>query len=175
VSNRIRLRLEYALPLAQMALAVYLLWWTYQCQAAFKRIYDAPPIPPAFTFLVFMNAPANLLRWTWFYHVNGVWSDAMFVASIGLLWYWVALNIHSWHERRSPVIFSWAPMRVMADLALVAMGLSIAWGFRNVDVAHLPWLWRIPVVTFLVVWSLGPVVVFGRDLIHCLRRKTEIE
>jgi hypothetical protein len=154
-----------------MALAVYLLWSTYRCEAAFKRIYDAPPIPHAFTLLVFMNAPANLLRWAWFYHVDGVWSDAMFVALIGLLWYWVALSICSWRERRSIVLFSSAPMRVVADLALIAMGPTIALGFRPVDVAHLPWLWRIPVAACFLVWSLGPVIIFGHDLIDCFRRK----
>lgn len=168
---RARLSLKYALPLAQMALAACLLLWTYQCQAAFRRLYDAPPVPRPFTLLVFLNAPANLVRWTWFYHVRGVWSDALFVGSIGLLWYWVALNIYAWRERKSLILPAWAPIRVMADLALIATGPIIAWALRSVDIAELPWLWRIPVAAFLVIWSLGPVVIFGNDLIQCLRRQ----
>jgi len=59
----------------------------------------------------------------------------------------------------------------MADLALIATGPIIAWALRSVDIAELPWLWRIPVAAFLVIWSLGPVVIFGNDLIQCLHRQ----
>lgn len=51
-----RLKLKYAIPLAQVALAVGLLTWSYLWYRAQAR-NDMPGTAPAFTFLVSINAP----------------------------------------------------------------------------------------------------------------------
>jgi len=167
-----RVRLKYGLPLAQMALAVALLWWSNRWLTAAIQINDSPSTAPAFTLLVFINAPAALARALWFRHVDGLWDDVMFVASIGMSWCWVALNINSWQERSTLLLFTWVPLRLAADLLLIALSGCFVWFSRRIDIAHLPWQWLVPTLTSALIWSVGPVFVFGGDLIHCLRHNT---
>lgn len=166
------MRFKYALPLAQMVLAVGLLWWSYRWDRWAMRIMDMPGPAPAFTLLVFINAPVALARMFWFHHgLEGLWSDALFVGLIGLLWYWIALNIVSWRARRTLVLFTWTPLRIAVDLVLIGVCACFLWYSRTVNVAGLPWRWFAPLVIFLIFWSFASVFILCRDLVLCFRHK----
>ncbi len=54
---------------------------------------------------------------------NGVIADdVVLIFAVGLLWYWVALNIRSWRRRRAVLMFSWRPARFSLDGSLVLYG-----------------------------------------------------
>jgi hypothetical protein len=90
-----RLRLRYILPIAQMALAIILFWmserWYWN-----HRTDDMPGTAPAFQVLMSINAPVALLRAAWLRHLPVVADDIAIVAAVGLLWFWVSLNVESW-------------------------------------------------------------------------------
>ncbi len=66
------------MPLAQMALAVALIWRSRRELAA-AHIHVGRT--PAFDLLLLINPPAAILRSAWFNYVDYPWSDATFVAS----------------------------------------------------------------------------------------------
>ncbi len=165
-----RVKVKYALPLAQMLLAVVSIAWFYRWVAIADRIYDVAGTPAPFDLILLINAPVSLAR-NLFYHINPEWSDAMYVASIGILWHWVVLNIDSWRERRKVFLFAWVPLRIAADVALIWLGPYCLWQFRNIDVAHFPWQWCVPSLASILLWSCGLPFIFGYDLIRCFRRK----
>jgi hypothetical protein len=37
---------------------------------------------------------------------------------------------------------------------------------------YLPLPWRIPTYASVLIWSLAPMFIFGRDLVYCVRRKS---
>jgi hypothetical protein len=161
-------RIKYALPLAQIALAVALIWGS-------RREIAAAHIPvgstPAFDLLVLINPPASMLRSAWLNYVDYRWSDVMFVASIGVFWYIIGLSIDYWQKRKTLLPFTWNPLRVTADLALIALGPYFMWVLKRVDVADMPWQWEAPALATVSCWLLGPAFIFGRDLIHCFRHR----
>jgi hypothetical protein len=150
-----------------MALAVALLWRSRRELAAMHLLGGTTNY---FALLVLINPPAAMLRNVWFNYVDIPWSDVMFVASIGLFWYWVGLNINSWQKRRTLLMFTWVPLRVIGDLVLIAFGPYFIWFLRRLDVADMPWQWEAPALACVFCWLLGPAFIFGRDLIHCLRK-----
>jgi hypothetical protein len=179
-----RVRLKYLLPLAQMALAAALLRWAFLSDNALKGVVDMLGPNPAFTLFVSINAPvATLAQRLW---NRDMPADFGLVAAVGIFWYWIALNIDSWNERRTLVLFAWTPMRVGADLLLIAIGgllggVLIENGLDLVNrnrglpatvVQGWMWSWFIPNWALLLVWSLGLVVLCGRDLIQCVRRES---
>ena len=74
------------LPLAQMALALALLWWSDLWLRTAQRTMDMPGPAPAFTLLVSINAPVAFPRALWSRHRPDPWDDLTLIAAVGLLW-----------------------------------------------------------------------------------------
>jgi hypothetical protein len=138
-----------------------------------------PGTPEEFRLAMFINGPVALVRMLWTGCFVGKWSttvfcigfwwwDAFFIASVGIFWYWIALNISSWRERRVLLLPTSMPLRVTTDLLLIALGPCFVWFSRDIDLIHLWQQGFVVAVPFLLIWSVGPVFVFGRDLVRCL-------
>jgi hypothetical protein len=186
-----RVKLKYALPLVQMALAVGLLRWSEAWFEAVMRVSDSPGLCPAFRLLIAISAPVGLPRLLWSRFLPGSWDYPILIAAVGLLWFWVALNVDSWRQGRAVCMFSRTPLRIAGDILLIVTG--IFWGGvcvgRNLDVGAIvhgaygqvlgdcyPRGWQdaslcIAVVVFQLTWSLVLIYFFGRDFIHCSRGK----
>jgi hypothetical protein len=144
------------------------------------RTMDMPGPAPAFTLLLSINAPVTLVRILYRpLFLPDPWDDIILIVAIGLFWYYVALNINSWRERRTLLLFAWAPLRIATDLIMIALGACL--GLFCILAANtspytpfsaLAWPWFIPTWASLLLWSLGSVLVFGRDLIHYFLRKS---
>jgi hypothetical protein len=164
----VRVTIKYSLPLAQMALAATLIWLSRRELAAAHLVGGRTP---AFGLLILINPPAAMLRGLWFSYVNNPWSDLIFVASIGVSWYLIGVGIDYWQKRKTLPLFTWKPLRVTSDLALIALGLYFIWELSRIDVADMPWQLEAPALVTFFLWLFGPLFIFGRDLIHCFRRK----
>ena len=173
-------KLKFVLPLGQMVLAVGLLWQSYHWDELNRpsRYSDSPGIGPARVLLICVDGPPLLLTALSFRPLGyGYWMflgygyrelDAMFVTCVGIFWYWVALNIWSWRQRNTLLLFKWTPLRIVADLLLMVLG-SVFMLFRNLDIADMRWPWRIPSLAFFLFWTFGPLFVFGCDLFRVVR------
>lgn len=169
----IQVKLRYVLPLAQMALAVVFLRWSDLWMRAAMRVNHMPGPAPAFTLLMSMNPPVALVRGFLYWHWSPLWDRILSVTTIGALWYWVALNIDSWRERRAILQFAWVPLRMGTDLMVTAIGACL--GFfcvASMMSSLLPLPWLVPTYASLLIWSLGPMFIFGRDLVYCVRRRS---
>jgi hypothetical protein len=188
---QLRVKLKYVLALVQMAVALALLWWSQVWLRAAMRIMDMPGPAPAFTLLVSINAPIALPRAIWSRYLPDPWDDLTLIAAVGLLWYWVALNVDSWRQKRTALMFSWRPLRFCGDLLLIATGLF--WGliFVGKDLAvgaimngtrgealrnQFPLsrsqaTWFIVATAFHLAWCLALILFFGCDFVHCVFRK----
>jgi hypothetical protein len=169
-------KLRYALPAVQMAVAVGLIWWSDQWFKAQMRLQDMPGPAPAFTLCISINAPIALPRALLFRHISAFWDYVLVVLAAGVLWYWVAVNIGSWRRNRTVLTFRWTPLRLTADLLLVAMGVLFGGWFvaegRSLRPQPWPpsrWLWMAGILIPLLAWSLVLIFFFGRDFIHCIR------
>jgi len=150
-------KLKHFLPLAQMILAVVLIWqsqvWLLE---SFRHGSDMPGPGPYFTLLFAINAPVFYPRVLWVRHISGYCDNIILVAMIGLLWYWVALNVIAWRTRRAVQMFSWPPLRLGCDAVLTFYGLLFGvvcvwdtvaprigvygpYGLRSLD---LDWRWQ---------------------------------
>ena len=158
------------------------------------RIMDMPGPAPAFSLLASINFPVASLRVFWFRYLPGWWDDIVFVAAIGFFWYWVALNVYSWQQKRTVRIFSSIPLRLTVDLLLIAMGtlvgiyavtdelrlLAFVHGvhgeaLRNCFPNNWPgWAWFIAIAGLHLAWSVVLIFFFGRDFIHCVLRKKPV-
>jgi len=172
-----RVRLKYALPLVQMTIAVALLVWSQFWFNAAMRTQDMPGPAPASEVLMAINAPVALTASLWFRYLPASWDGVILIAAIGLFWYWVALNIRSWQWRREVFIFSWAPLRLVADFILIGVGGLLGFSCAH-EILHgylpftrLGWLRFVPCMGLLLAWSLVLIFFFGRDSIHCILRK----
>jgi len=199
-SSDMRVKLTYALPLAQMVLASALIWWSELWERAANRICDMPGPAPAFDLLVSINAPAALVRASWrrlpysVFHPMAAFllDNGALVIAIGLLWYWVALNIYSWRLRRTVFIFRWMPLRLGGDALLIAVG--VFWGISGIDDgrhsivwAHArgmscfgPYVWSrwlpsIAATGLDFTWCFALIYLFGRDFLHGVFRKTPVQ
>jgi hypothetical protein len=161
-----RLKLKYALPLAQTALAIGLLMWSYLWDRA-QRGNDMPGPAPAFKLLVSINAPVGLLRAFLYRHLPDYWDDVTFILAIGLFWYWIALNILRFREGRSPVMFAWPPLRLFADLLMIASGAFLGWFSIVNGLGFLTWWWFVLCSAFYWVWCVVLIVFFGWDFLRC--------
>lgn len=166
-----RVKLRYILPMGQMILAFVTIWWYNIWIHLAERIQDFPGKPVGYNAVLLMNAPVSVARHL-FYDLSPRWSDAMYVVSVGLLWYWVGLNMDFWYQRRTIVVFRWAPLRIATDLLLIGWGPYSVWQYRNIDIVHVArfdWPWFVPDFASCLVWGLGPSLIFGRDLVQCFR------
>ena len=174
VKRNVRVRLRYVLPAAQMLLAMVLYWRSDVWVKWAMRLYDMPGPAPAFTLLTAVNVPLALPRafLDRYLALTEAWGRVAFVGAIGLLWYWAALNVDSWRQRRTVVTFSWIPLRLATDLLLIATGAL--WGCIGVQRAiwHLDlyrgWPLFVTLETLYIAWSAVLVFFFGRDLLKCL-------
>ena len=171
-----RMNLRYALPAAQMALG--LLWWTDRWFKTVGRFDDMPGPAPAFRLCISINAPIALVRALWFRHASTFGDYLILVLAVGVLWYGVALNVESWRRDRTVLTFRWVPLRLAADLLLIAMGafwgLTFASEVRDVIFPYRHWsgwLWPSAILGPLFAWSIALIFFFGRDFIHCVRTK----
>jgi|HubBroStandDraft_6_1064221.scaffolds.fasta_scaffold1643653_1 hypothetical protein len=156
--------------LAQMALGVVLLRWSYVSTIAAERGGNLGPAP-AFTLLMSINAPVALGRVFWFhFYTPYLWDVVVTIVLIGALWYWVALNIDSWQERRMILQFKWAPLRIGTDLLAIALGAML--GLLCAPISYLPVPWLIAAWASALMWAFGPMLFYGRDLVCCIRRKS---
>lgn len=160
-----RLKLKYTLPVAQMALAVALLHWSDVWYAADQRHLYSRNSPASFVLLL-INAPVALLRGYW-NPLPPPWDRLTFIPAIGIFWYWVGLNVECWRERKTVRLFTSVPLRITADLLLIGSGVLLFIVLGTDPLYEGPWRWfsRIAVLTR----SLGPIFLFGRDLIQCIR------
>ena len=122
----VRVKLRYVFPAAQMALAVGLIWWSDQWFKVQMRLQDMPGPAPAFRLCISINAPIALPRALIFRHLSASWDYVVLVLAVGILWYWVALNVESWRRNRAVLGFRWIPLRLAVNLLLIAMGAF--WG-----------------------------------------------
>lgn len=171
-----RVKLRYTLPEVQMALAIGAFWWSDRWFRVQMRLQDMPGPAPAFTLLMALNAPLALLRAFYYRFLPEFWYRVAFVATIGLFWQWVGANIESWRRNREVLTFHRAPLRILADLVLIALGILCGIWFAGEwrEVGPLSWPslpWILGFVGPLVTWSLALTLFFGRDFIHCARRR----
>jgi hypothetical protein len=103
---------------------------------------------------------------------------------VALLWYWVALNVTEWRERRQIVLFRWIPLRAVADVALIAAGCLLAAGalesfrpgaqwFQNGCYGPLTPPFYILSAISLLVWCVAFLYFPARDLLRLRRTRTE--
>ena len=141
---------------------------------------DMPGVPPPFILLSAINFPLVMLRTLVIRYFSlhrplllpylwGRWGDIALVTAIGMFWYWVSLNIESWHQSRRVFMFSWKPLRLAGDTIAVVVGVT--WPFVFVARYLVPppfspteWLFNVP----CLLWSAVPILLFGRDFAQCL-------
>jgi|ERR1035438_8532022 hypothetical protein len=114
--------------------------------------------------------------------------NAALVAAVGVFWYWFALNISSWRQGRTVVMFRWLPLRLGGDALLIALALLWCGGFvdkgpdlvrtaafTNADCfGPLAWWARPTLLVVALVHLPVPFVMtylFGRDFLHAVLRK----
>ena len=182
------MKIKYALPVAQMMLATTLLWWDHLLSRVADRACDMAGPTPAFSLLVAINMPVNLLRVVWYRHVPYPLEDFILIAAVGLFWYWIARNVASWRQRRTLFSSWWRPVQLLVDLAIVAVGLvcclyGVGKGYDGLRSFTYgvgcfgPNLWFrfLPLILIgcsYLAWSFVLIFFFGRDFIHCALRKT---
>ena len=171
-----RPKLRYALPLLQVLLAVALLVWTERWERALMG-QDMSGVPPPFILLIAINFPLAIPRTLMFRYFSlhrplllpylwGRWGDIALVTAIGMFWYWVSLNIESWHQSRRVFMFSWKPLRLAGDT--IAVGVGVIWpfvfGYLVPPFPSTDWLLFVP----CLLWSAALILLFGRDFAQCL-------
>jgi hypothetical protein len=164
-------KFRYALPIVQMALAAGLLRWSDIWLRAALRVNDMPGPAPALQLLVAINAPVSVARAFWFRYLPGYWDHVSLILAIGLFWYWIALSIRSWREGRTIVIFTWSPLRVAADLLLIAAGGFFAFYFVHYTIYEFGIVrrpWYFPIVISYALWSFSLIFFPGHDLFQCV-------
>jgi hypothetical protein len=162
-----RVRLKYALPLAQMALAVVFLRLTILWIMA-TRGDDAPGQHPAFHLLLYLNLPIMpILKRLLF---GSLLDLALLVAAIGVFWYCIALLIHRYKERGTVFPTGWVALRMAADVVLIAMPTCLGPLFVLEFIENAKdypaintfpwsdevWWWCVPTYGALLMWILGP-------------------
>jgi len=175
------MRLSYTLPTVQLCMTAGLLAWDALWWRTVARSMDMPGASPASHLLVAINAPLSLLETFVFRHLPGWWHLTAYVVAIALFWYWVGMNIISWRERRSAFLFSWMPLRLLADAVIIGVGvfwIVVLWdeirrpNGRLFLAADWPiWLWYALSLSIPILWAIVLVSFFGYDCIHTLIRR----
>jgi hypothetical protein len=171
-----RLKLQWALPIAQMALAVIFLRLSFLWHIA-TRMQDMPGPHPASVLLMCLNLPLSPVLNRILDLPPTLWRDGTVVVAIGILWYWVGLKIHRCKERKTLFPVAWEHLRIQVDLLVIGMAGGLGWLLAEVAKDSTPlsrsflgW-WFAPICASLLFWTLGPMFVFGNDLIRCLRQR----
>ena len=163
-------KLKYALPLAQMGLAAALARCHHVWEIA-TRYDDMPGPSPALRLLHSIDWPVLLVPG---YRIMPFpWSGVTVVAVTGLLWYWVALTLNEFRQRRQVLMFTRVPLRIAGDLFLIVSGVFLGL-YCAVTVSQGPlfdmphigskWLWFLPTVAFQFTWFIALISLFGRDI-----------
>lgn len=173
-----RLRLKYTLPLVQLCLALVLLRWDMLWWRTVARSMDMPGPSPASQLLVSINTPLALLEAFVFRHLPARWDLITFVVAIEVFWYWVGMNIVTWREQRAAYLFSWMPLRLLADVTII--GIGAFWILECCkEIYRYPdqrlfsargWLYPL-LLALPIVWGIVLVSFFGYDCIHSLVRR----
>ena len=165
-----RVKLKYALPLAQMGLAAVLAWCHHVWQIG-AMLQDMPGPSPAGRLLHSIDWPVLLVPG---YGIMPFpWSGVTVVAVTGLFWCWVALNLGEFRQRRRVLMFAWAPLRIAGDLFLIVSGALLGLFCAatvdqgpTADVLGSKWLWFLPTVAVQFTWCISLISFFGRDVIQ---------
>ena len=103
------------------------------------------------------------------------WSGVAAIAVTGLLWYWVALNLIEFRQRRQVIMFERVPLRIAGDLLLiisgVVLGLFCAMNVSQGPLFDMPhigskWFWYLPAIAFQFGWAVALISLFGRDVLQ---------
>jgi hypothetical protein len=173
VAPQQRMKLKYALPVTQSALAIFLLH-EYQLWLVMTRNADMPGPGPAGTILVLINVPVALVRGVWFRSHDVFWPDWIFVLALAIFWFWVGQEIESrLVERRTPVNIRSQLAKIAIDVLLIVSSVSFFGGFHT-EFRWFPWSYFIPSLASSLFWLLGPPVLLGYDLFSMARRKPVI-
>jgi hypothetical protein len=105
--------------------------------------------------------------------LSGWWDPAVFVIAIALFWYWVAMNVLSWRHQRAAYTFSWTPLRLIADAAVIAVGvfwLVVCWReIHHRSELLFSWsdyTWYVVLFGLPLAWALGLISFFGYDSVR---------
>jgi hypothetical protein len=169
------MRLRYVLPAVQIIVAFAAYYESYRWFEWRRHFFhdDMPGTWPGFTLLVSLNAPVAFVRLFYYRHLSDFWEEAVFILSIGLLWYWVARNIECWHSTRRVFSFPQKIPRMLFDALLSLLGLLFVVYAREVywhlgpSVQLSLYYW--PSFFFFLGWSAALIFFFGRDFILCIR------
>lgn len=174
-----RIKLKYALPLVQMVVAWAVMDWTWLFH--YFAFNNWGPTPPMW-FVAMIDFPASeilllALRWSDLGRL-GLW---LFIALVGVLWYWVLRNVEEWRETGRLWLHDRRAARVAEDIALIAFGcisLAVAqMDFHLQIVLEGPraagrlWPWAAGAVLCNLGWFVGLVFFFGRDMVQTLWSK----
>jgi len=131
-----------------------------------------PETSPAFQLLIAINTPLALPQAWVFRWFPGWWDRIALIVAIGVFWHWVAMNVASWRERRMACMFSSEPLRVLADLAVIGVGvfwMAVVWGWVHHPNERLfslqERLWHLLLLALPALWSVLLVALFGYDCI----------
>jgi hypothetical protein len=152
-----------------MVLAVGLFTWGQMWLRTVARHDDMPGPSPADTLLFTINGPIGVLTGYWGRWLPPVWSMALYIAGVGALWYWVALNITHWPQRKTLYLFRYTPLRIGTDLLMLCFSpLLLFFGVgRPFPFDVLSAL----AVACSFIWFFAWIFFAGRDLILCISRK----
>jgi hypothetical protein len=197
------MKIKYALPIAQMVFACLLVAGVQAQWNAFfhsRHGCDSPGSPPLFEVLLAINAPLVVPRVFWEalpsvflgggHYLPFYWSTGIMVTAVGFFWFWVALNVQAWRQRRMVLMFRWRPAQFVTDTLIVVSGLlpgllgvtEMRDVIRELRLGWLGNLCYVPIwvdeVSAIIVpcallcWSFVLAFFYGRDLIYCVRSKT---
>jgi hypothetical protein len=151
------MKLEYALPVTQVAVAVFLrhqseLWITL------TRHMDMPGPGAAASVLALINLPITVLRGVWWRAFDVYWPDWIFVAMLAVFWYWVGREIESRLARRTPLAIKAQLARIAVDNLLTASSLLFIF-FGRADFRWFPWWYFVPALVFSLFWVFVPPIL----------------
>ena len=159
------MKIKHTLPLVHITLALALLSWDYSWQ----KVHRNWGASPAFSLLVGINAPVALGRALWSRHLPGWWDDGLLLVAVGLLWYWVALNLASWRQRRMAWVSSRPTFRLATDSAFIAVGTFSGLAFAAIVSDGIPpslgLFWFCAYVGSILAWCIALISFFGRDFV----------
>ena len=164
------LKLKLGLPLLQLTLALGLLVASDLWEEARPPQCTGPEASPALKWLLSIDIPVVVPVVLLFPHLPNPWSQTTLFAAIGLLWYWVALTLVSWQERRTVSLFSFVPLRLIGDFLSLGYGVYLI-SLCCQDLVHSDLLdsWSDWVQFLLrVAWSFLLILPFGWDFIRCM-------
>ena len=169
-------RIRLLLPLAQVLLAVVLVWSNFHQPASFG---DPPWAKPDRQFCDGLNAPATLIRvllvavadrwWQGGHAVNVFLETSVFFCLVGLLWYLASVEIGG--NGRS-VLTQRTGFRKAADVCAILYGviIGVAGSLHSNNLGVLPVYSRLVAIPYLA-WAALLVTFYGRDLYLVLKKR----